>query len=167
MVFLYNFSHVGGWSRLCGMELSTTVVVQCYDHMPIFPIWACPWANYITDQITGCQIRIFPRESNGFPKLHRLVVRKKFGGFMLCLDVLAPHFQGETRIPKCISSGYPLKKMGCTDPQLPLIWQPEIMGQFGMHLSLKQPQQFHPNEDNLYKLNVHLCIGMILLTWAQ
>ena len=36
-----------------------------------------------------------------------------------------------------------------------------------MHLSLKQPQQFNPKEDNLYKLGVHMCIGMILPTRAQ
>ena len=76
--------------------------------------------------LSGCQIRIFRRESNGFPKLHRLGVRKKFWGFMLCLDVVAPHFHRETRIPKCISSGNPLKKLGCTDPHLPLIWQPGV-----------------------------------------
>ena len=35
---------------------------------------------------------------------------------MLCLDVLAPHFHGETRIPKYISSGNPLKKWGVRTP---------------------------------------------------
>ena len=80
-----------------------------------------------TVNMTGCQIRIFLRESNGFSKLHRLGVLKKFWGFMLCLDVLAPHFHGETPIPKCISCGNLLKKIGCTDPQLPLIWQPDMM----------------------------------------
>ena len=48
--------------------------------------------------LEGCQIRIFPRESNGSPVLHKLGVRKKFWKFMSCLGVLASHFQGETRI---------------------------------------------------------------------
>ena len=72
----------------------------------------------------GCQIRIFLRGSNGFPRLYRFGVCKKVWGFMLCLDILASHFHGETWIPKCISSGNPLKKMGFTNPQLPFIWQP-------------------------------------------
>ena len=38
---------------------------------------------------------------------------------MLCLDVLAPHFHGETQIPKCTSSGDPLKKMGVYGPPTP------------------------------------------------
>ena len=27
------------------VELSRSVVVHCHDHLPICPIWACPWAK--------------------------------------------------------------------------------------------------------------------------
>ena len=41
-------------------------------------------------------------------------------------SVLASHFRGEARILICTSSGNPLKNMGCTYPQCPLIWRPVI-----------------------------------------
>ena len=64
-------------------------------------------------------------ESNRSLWLHKLRVRWKFGGLKSFNTVLGPHFHGETRIPKCISIRNPLKNMGCTDPQLPLIWKPD------------------------------------------
>ena len=47
--------------------------------------------------------------------LHMLGVHQKFGGLISCNSVLAP---------SCTSVGNPLKNMGCTDPQFPLIWKP-------------------------------------------
>ena len=77
-------------------------------------------------KISGFQIRIFRWRSNGSLWLHMLGVRQKFGGLISFNNVLALHFHGETQIPKCTSSGNPLTYMGCTDPQLPFIWKPEI-----------------------------------------
>ena len=31
------------------MELSRPVVVHCYAHLPICPIWACPWAKNLSN----------------------------------------------------------------------------------------------------------------------
>ena len=31
------------------MELSRPVVVHCYAHLPICPIWACPWAENLSN----------------------------------------------------------------------------------------------------------------------
>ena len=31
------------------MELSRPVVVHCHAHMPICPIWACPWAKNLSN----------------------------------------------------------------------------------------------------------------------
>ena len=35
------------WSSV---ELSRPVVVHCHDHLPICPIWACPWAKNLSNQ---------------------------------------------------------------------------------------------------------------------
>ena len=32
------------------MELSRPVVVQCHGHLPICPIWVCPWAKNLSNQ---------------------------------------------------------------------------------------------------------------------
>ena len=72
-------------------------------------------------EYTDFQIRIFLCESNrSLWLLHML----GFCRLISLNSVLAPHFHWEARIPKCISRGNPLKNMGCTDPQLPLIWKP-------------------------------------------
>ena len=31
------------------MELSRPVVVHCYAHLPICPVWACPWAKNLSN----------------------------------------------------------------------------------------------------------------------
>ena len=32
------------------MDLSTPVVVQHHSYLPIFPMWACPWAKNLSNQ---------------------------------------------------------------------------------------------------------------------
>ena len=32
------------------VELSSPVVVHCHGHLPIYPIWACPWAKSLSNQ---------------------------------------------------------------------------------------------------------------------
>ena len=72
---------------------------------------------------SGFQTRIFLQlgSPNKFLWLHMLGVLQKFGGLISCNSVLAPHFHGETWIPKCTSIRNLLKNM---DHQLQLIWKP-------------------------------------------
>ena len=51
-------------------------------------VWLSFWKWFSN---TGCQIRIFLRDSNGSPMLHKWGVHKEFEGFMPFNSVLSPH----------------------------------------------------------------------------
>ena len=46
-----HISVTAGWifSVRSSMELSRPVVVHCHAHLPICPIWACPWAKNLSN----------------------------------------------------------------------------------------------------------------------
>ena len=50
-----NISVTACWifSVRSSMELSRPVVVHCHAHMPICPIWACPWAKNLVKFATN------------------------------------------------------------------------------------------------------------------
>ena len=78
------------WSSV---ELSRPVVVHCHGHLPICPIWACPWAKNLSNfpqigsRLCGTHISetaglIYPIES--FMDLSRSVVVQRHSYLPIC-----------------------------------------------------------------------------------
>ena len=93
----------------------------CFYFTLIISSWWCHMVQWNLVNIGRLSNKDFSEGVQRIPMASHMGVGEKFWGFLLFNNVLAPHFYGETWIPKCTSSGHPLKNMKCTDPQLPLI----------------------------------------------
>ena len=88
------------------MELSRPVVVYCRDHLPICPIWVCPWAKNLSNQAAlGPDIGrpISPKPFDTIwssVELSRSVVVQHHGHLTLTLD-----FQGQILKMLYLSNG--------------------------------------------------------------
>ena len=93
---LTDFLCLNVWSSV---ELSRPEVVHCHGHLRIWPIWACPWAKYLTNlpqigsRLCGTHICettgwIYPIQS--FMDLYRPVVVHRHSYLPICPSLACP-----------------------------------------------------------------------------